>query len=153
MAVRLGQVPREVPTLTDGTALSHQLLAKPIPQRLQQSASAIGHKENPPGKQHAATLQAPEDRLADLVIFRGALPEPERHLFPDDVHPQGDEKRLAASMDRVEKERKRCEVLQRPLSDRRELGYHQVDELARGRSGGHTKSVGRVKNGVGLPLD
>jgi len=53
----------------DRTALTHQLLAKPFPQRLVQAAAAVGHEQEPP-KRKAAVPQIAEQRFADLVIFR-----------------------------------------------------------------------------------
>ena len=134
-SVRLRQVPLHVPTLVDCTALMHELLAEARPQRLDQPAAAIRHEEDPPGERQAATLQVPEQRLADLVILRGALPEPQGHLLAAQVHTQRDEERLAAPVDRVEEQRARRALRQGTFWERRQLRGHQAHELARDRGG------------------
>ena len=108
------------------TALRHQLLAEPVPQSLAQPAATVGREEDPSGERYAATLQVPEQGLADLMILRGALPAPQGHLLPGHVHAQGHEKRLGHPGDRVQKERKRCTRLQRPLLERLELRGGQL---------------------------
>ncbi len=74
-AVGLGQVPLEVPAFMNRAALMQELLAEPVPQRLEQAAPTFCHEEDPPGERQTATLQIPEQRLTDLVILRGALPK------------------------------------------------------------------------------
>ena len=82
-----------------------QLVAEPFPQRLEQPAAAVGQEEYPPGERQAATRQVPEQRLVDLMILRGTLPEPQGHLLAAHVHAQGHEERLATPVDRVLRER------------------------------------------------
>ena len=68
-AVPLRQVPLQIPGLMNGASLMHQLLAKPLLQRLAQATPAVRYEEDPPGEHQAATLQVPEQRLTDLVIL------------------------------------------------------------------------------------
>ena len=103
-AVGLGQMPLQVPAFMNRAALMHQLLAEPLPQRITQAAAAVGHEEDPPGKREAATLQVPEQRLADVMILRGALLKSQSHLLAVQVHTRRDEKGLAASMSEGQRE-------------------------------------------------
>ncbi len=93
----------------------HQLLAEPCPECFEQPAAAVSDDQDPLGERQPSTLQVPEQRLADLVILRGALPEPHGHLLPAPVHAERHEERLAAPVDRVEEHRERGAVGQRSL--------------------------------------
>ena len=87
-AVGLGQMSLEVPALMNGTALMHQLLAEPGPEGFDQPTPTISHEENPSSERQAAMFETPKPRLANLVILRGVLPEPEGHLLPDTSTPK-----------------------------------------------------------------
>ena len=116
-AVGLGQMPLQVPAFMNRAALMHQLLAEPLPQRLTQAAAAVGHEEDPPGKREAATLQVPEQRLADVMILRGALLKSQSHLLAVQVHTRRDEKGLAAAMSEGQRENLRPGVLKYSQGD------------------------------------
>lgn len=90
--------------------LLEELFAEPLLQGFEPATPAIRHEQDPPGERQAATLQIPEQRLADLVMLRRAVPKSQGHLLATHVHAQRDESRLAAPVDCVEEYRERLEV-------------------------------------------
>jgi hypothetical protein len=77
----------------------HQLLAEPLPQRLEEATPVVGHEQDQLGEHKAAALQIDEQCDTDLVILRGALPKSQGHLQAAHVHAH--EGRIATPVDRV----------------------------------------------------